>query len=142
MESLGDRIANLRKELDINQKELATKVGITEASLSRYENNLREPKSEIIVRLAKALETSTDYLLGVNDNTKISKEDKLIIENLSVSEKTKKLLEKIYSLEKEDREAIEKMIDNAYLKRFLKEENIFNSLLFLYTKSQVIIHKK
>ncbi|HEL4314604.1 TPA: winged helix-turn-helix domain-containing protein [Clostridioides difficile] len=109
MESLGDRIANLRKELDINQKELATKVGITEASLSRYENNLREPKSEIIVRLAKALETSTDYLLGVNDNTKISKEDKLIIENLSVSEKTKKLLEKIYSLEKEDREAIEKM---------------------------------
>ena len=123
MESLGDRIANLRKELDINQKELATKVGITEASLSRYENNLREPKSEIIVRLAKALETSTDYLLGVNDNTKISKEDKLIIENLSVSEKTKKLLEKIYSLENEDREAIEKMIDNAYLKRFLKEEN-------------------
>ncbi|HGH0498618.1 TPA: helix-turn-helix domain-containing protein [Clostridioides difficile] len=123
MESLGDRIVNLRKELDINQKELATKVGITEASLSRYENNLREPKSEIIVRLAKALETSTDYLLGVNDNTKISKEDKLIIENLSVSEKTKKLLEKIYSLEKEDREAIEKMIDNAYLKRFLKEEN-------------------
>lgn len=123
MESLGDRIANLRKELDINQKELATKVGITEASLSRYENNLREPKSEIIVRLAKALETSTDYLLGVNDNTKISKEDKLIIENLSVSEKTKKILEKIYSLEKEDREAIEKMIDNAYLKRFLKEEN-------------------
>ncbi|HBG1633732.1 helix-turn-helix domain-containing protein [Clostridioides difficile] len=123
MESLGDRIANLRKELDINQKELATKVGITEASLSRYENNLREPKSEIIVRLAKALETSTDYLLGVNDNTKISKEDKLIIENLSVSEKTKKLLEKVYSLEKEDREAIEKMIDNAYLKRFLKEEN-------------------
>ncbi|HBH0608231.1 TPA: helix-turn-helix transcriptional regulator [Clostridioides difficile] len=123
MESLGDRIANLRKELDINQKELATKVGITEASLSRYENNLREPKSEIIVRLAKALETSTDYLLGVNDNTKISKEDKLIIENLSVSEKTKKLLEKIYSLEKEDREAIEKMIDNAYLKRFLKEES-------------------
>lgn len=123
MESLGDRIANLRKELDINQKELATKVGITEASLSRYENNLREPKGEIIVRLAKALETSTDYLLGVNDNTKISKEDKLIIENLSVSEKTKKLLEKIYSLEKEDREAIEKMIDNAYLKRFLKEEN-------------------
>ncbi|MBT2157209.1 helix-turn-helix transcriptional regulator [Clostridioides difficile] len=139
MESLGDRIANLRKELDINQKELATKVGITEASLSRYENNLREPKSEIIVRLAKALETSTDYLLGVNDNTKISKEDKLIIENLSVSEK-QKALRKIYSLEKEDREAIEKMIDNAYLKDSLKKR--INSLLFLYTKSQVIIHKK
>ncbi|UWD47196.1 helix-turn-helix domain-containing protein [Clostridioides difficile] len=123
MESLGDRIAKLRKELDINQKELATKVGITEASLSRYENNLREPKSEIIVRLAKELKTSTDYLLGINENTKINREDKLIIESLSISEKTKQLLEKIYSLEEEDREAIEKMIDNAYIKRFLKEEN-------------------
>lgn len=123
MESLGDRIAKLRKELDINQKELATKVGITEASLSRYENNLREPKSEIIVRLAKALKTSTDYLLGINENTKINREDKLIIESLAVSEETKQLLEKIYSLEEEDREAIEKMIDNAYIKRFLKEEN-------------------
>nr|UWI48479.1 helix-turn-helix domain-containing protein [Clostridioides difficile] len=123
MESLGDRISKLRKELDINQKELATKVGITEASLSRYENNLREPKSEIIVRLAKALKTSTDYLLGINENTKINREDKLIIESLAVSEETKQLLEKIYSLEEEDREAIEKMIDNAYIKRFLKEEN-------------------
>ncbi|MDB0439811.1 helix-turn-helix domain-containing protein [Clostridioides difficile] len=123
MESLGDRISKLRKELDINQKELATKVGITEASLSRYENNLREPKSEIIVRLAKSLNTSTDYLLGINENTKINREDKLIIESLSISEKTKQLLEKIYSLEEEDREAIEKMIDNAYIKRFLKEEN-------------------
>lgn len=123
MESLGDRIAKLRKELDINQKELATKVGITEASLSRYENNLREPKSEIIVRLAKSLNTSTDYLLGINENTKINREDKLIIESLAISEKTKQLLEKIYSLEEEDREAIEKMIDNAYIKRFLKEEN-------------------
>ncbi|MCC0695189.1 helix-turn-helix domain-containing protein [Clostridioides sp. ES-S-0048-02] len=123
MESLGDRIAKLRKELNINQKELATNVGITEASLSRYENNLREPKSEIIVRLAKSLKTSTDYLLGINENTKINREDKLIIESLSVSEKTKQLLEKIYSLEEEDREAIEKMIDNAYIKRFLKEEN-------------------
>ncbi|MGX9756772.1 helix-turn-helix domain-containing protein [Clostridioides difficile] len=123
MESLGDRISKLRKELDINQKELANKIGITEASLSRYENNLREPKSEIIVRLAKELNTSTDYLLGINENTKINREDKLIIESLSVSEKTKQLLEKIYSLEEEDREAIEKMIDNAYIKRFLKEEN-------------------
>ncbi|WP_165481335.1 hypothetical protein, partial [Clostridioides difficile] len=32
------------------------------------------------------------------------------------------LLEILYK-EKEDREAIENMIDNAYLKRFLKEEN-------------------
>lgn len=64
MASIGDRILNLRKELNLNQKELAEKVGITEASLSRYENNLREPKAEIIIRLSNVLNCSTDYLLG------------------------------------------------------------------------------
>lgn len=64
MSTVGDRILNLRKELSLSQKELADKVGITEASLSRYENNKREPKGEIIAKLAKALNTTTDYLLG------------------------------------------------------------------------------
>jgi transcriptional regulator with XRE-family HTH domain len=65
--SIGDRILNLRKELNLSQKELAEKVGITEASLSRYENDLREPKAEIITRLSNALNCSTDYLLGKTD---------------------------------------------------------------------------
>ncbi|SNS94540.1 Helix-turn-helix [Anaerovirgula multivorans] len=64
MESIGERILNLRKELNLNQKELAEKVGITEASLSRYENNLREPKAEIVTKISQALGCSTDYLLG------------------------------------------------------------------------------
>lgn len=67
MSSIGDRILDLRKELNLSQKELAENVGITEASLSRYENNLREPRAEIIIRLADALNCSTDYLLGKTD---------------------------------------------------------------------------
>lgn len=67
MSSIGDRILGLRKELNLSQKELAENVGITEASLSRYENNLREPRAEIIIRLADALNCSTDYLLGKTD---------------------------------------------------------------------------
>ncbi len=64
MVSIGERILNLRKELNLSQKELAEKTGITEASLSRYENNLREPKAEIIARISETLGCSTDYLLG------------------------------------------------------------------------------
>ena len=67
MESIGDRIKFLRESLDLRQKDLADKAGITEASLSRYENNLREPKGEIVSRLAKALNVSNDFLLeGTN----------------------------------------------------------------------------
>ncbi len=68
MISIGDRILCLRKELNLNQKQLADLIGITETSLSRYENNLREPKAEIISRLSKALECSTDYLLARTNN--------------------------------------------------------------------------
>lgn len=67
MQSIGDRILTIRKELNISQKELADKVGITEASLSRYENNLREPRAEILGKIAIALGVSTDYLLGQTD---------------------------------------------------------------------------
>ncbi len=70
MASIGERILGLRKELNLSQKELAEKTGITEASLSRYENNLREPKAEIITKISEVLGCSTDYLLGRTDNKK------------------------------------------------------------------------
>jgi transcriptional regulator with XRE-family HTH domain len=68
LKKIGDRILELRKQKDMSQKELSDKAQITEASLSRYENNLREPKAEIVGKIAKALDTTTDYLLGINDN--------------------------------------------------------------------------
>lgn len=63
-ESIGKRILRLRLEKDMKQKELADKAEITEATLSRYENDLRAPKGEIVSKLASALGVSTDYLLG------------------------------------------------------------------------------
>ena len=100
MQSIGDRILSLRKELNLNQKELAKKVGITEASLSRYENNLREPKAEIIARISKALGCSTDYLLRRTDikNQVLSAECTSNKENIkykNYKEVEKKILKKL-----------------------------------------------
>lgn len=81
MESLGKRITNARKKLDMNQKELAEKCGITEATLSRYENELREPKGEVVVKIANALDVSTDYLLGRTDNRNLTVKDEKSIKN-------------------------------------------------------------
>ncbi|MCT4686563.1 helix-turn-helix domain-containing protein [Vallitalea sp.] len=67
--SIGYRVLNLRKKKQLTQKELAEKVHVTEATMSRYENNLREPKGEIINRIALALNTTTDYLLGRSNNS-------------------------------------------------------------------------
>lgn len=90
METIAQRISRARRHLNINQKELAKKANITEASLSRYENGIREPKSAVLTRLAEALEVSTDYLLGLSEDrnyetsdisNKSEKDIKVILEN-------------------------------------------------------------
>lgn len=67
MNTIGERIVFLREELDMSQKELAYTIGIAPTSLSRYENNLYEPKAEILLRLSTALHTTSDFLLGLTD---------------------------------------------------------------------------
>ena len=71
MKTIGEKIQILREELNLNQRELADLVGITEATLSRYENNKREPKGLILAKLAKTLNVSTDYLLDETLTKKI-----------------------------------------------------------------------
>lgn len=67
MNTIGERIVFLREECDMSQKELAYAIDIAPTSLSRYENNLYEPKAEILLRLASALNTTSDFLLGLTD---------------------------------------------------------------------------
>ncbi len=66
--TIGNRIAELMKKMGYTQKELANMIGVTEASMSRYLSNDREPKMEVIANLATALNTTTDYLIsGIKD---------------------------------------------------------------------------
>lgn len=68
MKTIGERIIFLREKQRMSQKELATRLQITAASLSRYENNIHEPKSDILIRLAQILDTNTDFILGLDSN--------------------------------------------------------------------------
>ncbi len=71
LDSIGSRITKARLFRNLNQKELAQMANITESSLSRYENEIREPKSSALISLAEALNVSTDYLLGITDDMEI-----------------------------------------------------------------------
>lgn len=62
---LGERVRELRTRQGLNQKQLAEKAGITQATISRIENGLvNQLKSEALKRLAVALSTTVDYLIG------------------------------------------------------------------------------
>ena len=69
-----ERIKELIIRENIKQRELAEDVGITESALSRYMNGTRVPQGETLCNLAIALHTTTDYLLGKDDEEKYNKE--------------------------------------------------------------------
>ena len=63
----GDRLRKLREASDLNQAQLAEKLGIGELQIWRYENEETEPKGGIVAKIAVYFNVSTDYLLGVSD---------------------------------------------------------------------------
>lgn len=65
---LNERIMDLLKESNLSQRELAIRIGVTEAAISRYVNGEREPKLDVISNMATVLHTTTDFLLGREDN--------------------------------------------------------------------------
>lgn len=62
---MGLRIAQILQNRRMTQKELAARIGATEAAVSRYISGGREPKPEILANIAAALHTTSDFLLGI-----------------------------------------------------------------------------
>ena len=60
---MADRITELLHERGMTQKELASVANITESTVSHYIKGDRVPRGVNLVKVAKALETTTDYLL-------------------------------------------------------------------------------
>lgn len=65
--SFGKKIQYLREKNDMTQRELATKINISFSVMSRIESGDRAARDEEIIKIAKALNVSTDYLLGNSD---------------------------------------------------------------------------
>ena len=63
-------LKKLIKSRQLTQKEIAQKTNLTEGAISHYLKGDREPKGAILLNIANALETSTDYLSGKSDEVK------------------------------------------------------------------------
>ena len=69
-ETLGQRIARLRKEKKFTQDDLAKKFNVTTQAISKWENDLSAPDISILKELANTLGVTIDYLLS-NETTEI-----------------------------------------------------------------------
>lgn len=66
---IGTRIKELRTEKQMMQRELAAVLNVTQDSISLWENGKRIPDTQYIIALALYFGVSTDYLLGLEDET-------------------------------------------------------------------------
>jgi transcriptional regulator with XRE-family HTH domain len=64
---LNQRIRELRTLRSISQVELAAALGVTKQSVSNWENDNIQPSIDILIKLAKYFNVSTDYLLALDD---------------------------------------------------------------------------
>lgn len=61
---LCDNIKNLRKEKGMSQEELAVKLNVVRQTVSKWEQNLSVPDSDMLVKLAEVFGVSVGTLLG------------------------------------------------------------------------------
>ena len=62
---IGERISAARKRARLSQEELAQRIGTHNFTVSRYETGRMFPHLTLLRRMSKALNVSSDYLLGL-----------------------------------------------------------------------------
>ena len=65
-----DNLTELRKINNMSQEELASRIGVTRQTLSKYETGENDVPTVVLIKLARFYNTSIDYLLGETNNPK------------------------------------------------------------------------
>ena len=60
----ADRLKYLRQSKELNQVQLAEKLGVKKQSISNWENDNIMPSVDMLIKIADYFRVSTDYLLG------------------------------------------------------------------------------
>jgi len=72
-EILAQRLRECRKEKGYTQNQTAIYADITETAYQNYELMMREPKLEIVMRIADVFGVSIDYLVGRTDKKELQR---------------------------------------------------------------------
>jgi transcriptional regulator with XRE-family HTH domain len=114
------RMAARRVELGFMQAQAAAKAGMLQGQWTRYEVGIHAPGADALVRIAKALECSTDYLLGLAEApdalSSLPADEQSVIKDYRVQRQQAKIAvidEKLSKYQKAYRGLVERAI--AYL---------------------------
>lgn len=99
----NDRLKRLRESRGLTQKEISLKLEMPQRTYSSYENNEREPNSEILKKMSFFFGVTIDYLLGIENtnNNQLSSAENLHIQ-------------KYRTLDEYGKRAINELLDTEY----------------------------
>ena len=67
MSIVAGRLKTLRESIRLSQKNLSTKLGITQSAVNRYENDQSEASYKTLLAYADYFDVSLDYIYGRTD---------------------------------------------------------------------------
>ena len=89
MKTFSERLKKARLEKGFSKSDLANQIGVHYSQIGRYEEKGAQPSSDVLAKLANALEVSSDYLMnGTSDDlANNSLTDKELLNQFKVIEK-------------------------------------------------------
>lgn len=81
---LGENIKSVRKSKGLSQEELAVKLNVVRQTISKWEQGLSVPDSDMLIAISEALETPVSTLLGEKTAESEADDLKAISEKLEI----------------------------------------------------------
>ena len=63
--SFSELLKQCRKKQGVSQAELASRLGVTQQAVGKWESGKSSPDPSTVARIAELLNTTADYLLGL-----------------------------------------------------------------------------
>lgn len=104
---IGDKLREIREDLNMNKKDFAEKIGIKYSTYSNYESGIREPASDFLILISKKFDVSIDYLLDISN-------DKTVAHSYVLKYSEFEMIDKYRSLDKYGQRAVDLIIDMEY----------------------------
>lgn len=101
------RIREAREAAGYSQKELAKIIGVAQNTFHGYESGKHDPKSDLLIKIAKACHVSTDFLLGHESSN--NRSEKKNDEHFSAEEENH--IKKYRFLDTYGQEAVDNVLD-------------------------------
>lgn len=68
----GYRLRELRENKNLTQTQVARRLNLSKTTISGYENNIKTPSLEVLVKLSILYGVSADYILGLENRKMIT----------------------------------------------------------------------